>query len=158
MRKILFVILIAGAILGGCGVKTKIQEQVSEKVAVQSVLVLRESGANLVEVSVNSESKLSAIDFKVEATGQAKITGFEANKEVFNSELVNKGTGTNWNVTLAAMTATKDLKSGEMVFGNIKYSGTGKLVVRGMKLVGPGASGGKPTQEVLKDVEIEVGL
>ncbi len=117
-------------------------------------LTLRQLGNGKVEVSINSgQNKVSAVSMKIEANNPVTVTGFETNKTAFNSDLLNKMNGPNWEVSVAAMRSTKELLSGSVTVGTINYSGMGTLRVKNIKMVGPSASG-TPTTIDFKDKEI----
>ncbi len=83
------------------------------------------------EVIIDVGGKLSMVDLKIKIVG-GKMGGFESNKKLFNSELLNKiEEDGSVHVVLGILKPTSELPSGEIVVGKMMDMIGGQLEVNG---------------------------
>lgn len=98
------------------------------------------------EVLVDVKGKLSMVDLKIKLVG-GKMGGFESNKELFNSELLNRiEEDGSVHVVLGILKPTEELPSGEVSVGKMIDTLGGELEVEG-KVTVP-AEGDQPPKEI----------
>ena len=100
------------------------------------------------EVFVDVNSKLSMVDLKIKLIG-GKLGGFESNKELFNSELLNRiEEDGSVHVVLGILKPTAELPSGKVSVGKMIDTTGGELEVEG-KVTVPSEGSESP-----KEVEV----
>lgn len=99
-------------------------------------------------VSIDVKGKLSMVDLKIKLVG-GKMGGFESNKEIFNSELLNRiEEDGSIHVVLGVLKPTTDLPDGQVIVGKMIDTTGGQLEVEG-KVTIPSEGTGEP-----KEIEV----
>lgn len=99
-------------------------------------------------VSIDVKGKLSMVDLKIKLVG-GKMGGFESNKEIFNSELLNRiEEDGSIHVVLGVLKPTAELPEGQVVVGKMIDTTGGQLEVEG-KVTVPSEGTGEP-----KEIEV----
>jgi len=161
MNKVILVVAAVGLGFGGWslttvknelsgGNKTRVEESVGT-VGARNV----DGG---VELWINSDSKVSAVEFNLTSDNELKTDSFEPNKDIFNTVLLNKKEGQKISVSMGVMKAVSELPEGKLVLGKVSCQpGNGKLLVDSLKLIGPGVDG-KASQQLVTDFEFSVAV
>lgn len=93
------------------------------------------------EITINVEKPISVISFKIRAKEGVKMTGFESNQAVFNTELKNTGDGVEREINLAAMMSPSEMPKGEIILGTILHEGKGEVEIVEIKAIESGDAG-----------------
>jgi hypothetical protein len=139
-------------LLGGVVVATKLVKRpepmrVVETASQRTESIQFKNGEVWVDVG---KSKLSMVDIKLKASEE--MGAFRANKDIFNSELLNKAENDgSWHVVLGVMKSTAELPSGQVLVGKLVDYKTGEVQIDG-KLTIP-AEG----KEMPKEVSVSFG-
>jgi hypothetical protein len=103
------------------------------------------------EILIDVKGKFSMVDLKIKLTG-GKMGGFESNKELFNSELLNRiEEDGSVHVVLGILKPTAELPSGEVSVGKMTDTVGGQLEVGG-KVTVPSDGNDAP-----KEIEVYSG-
>lgn len=142
MNKAIIVALLIVLVSGVVGIKylggNKNTETVTRKA---SGVVIKDK-----EVLIDVKGKLSMVDLRIKLIG-GKMGGFESNKEVFNSELLNRiEEDGSVHVVLGILKPTSELPTGEISIGNMIDTAGGELEVEG-KVTVP-SEGNEPPKEI----------
>lgn len=106
------------------------------------------------EISIKVERPISIISFKIKAEESVKMTGFENNEGVFNTELQNTGDGMEREISLAAMKSPSEMPSGEIILGTILHQGKGKVEVVEINAVESGDAGSEVIEKKIDDFKL----
>lgn len=162
MNKKIFALIVAGVLLGGCGMLKKDKPVVKKTIQPEPTLVEKSieglsavKAGDGVELWLNSPEKVSALEFKITAYDQFRIISFNPNRNDFNTVLKNTGSGKEWQVSLGIIKTTDVLPKGKLLIGKVVGSGNGKLTFTGFKLVGP-TTDGSPSRTKVSDLEFMV--
>ncbi|MBI2465279.1 hypothetical protein HYV64_03990 [Candidatus Shapirobacteria bacterium] len=149
MTKLIVIVLVVIVLGGGVIARYMIRP---EEVEMNQVNELVESGAMAVvegsELRINVAKKISMVDITVKLS-EGVIGGFETNKEVFNSELLNSvGEDGSLHLVLGIMKATNELPDGDILVGKLVNSDepNGQIEVSGKVTVS--SDGDSPPSEV----------
>jgi len=106
------------------------------------------------EVSIKVEKPISVISFKIKAQDSVKMTGFEVNEKVFNTELQNVGDGLEREISLAVMKSSSEMPSGEIVVGTVLHEGKGEVEVAEVSLVESGEAGSEVVEKKIDNFKL----
>ena len=120
-------------------------KKLAPETAVKSTVVI--NGSELV-VKMR-QNKLSLVDLKVMG-----ISGLVLNRDIFNSELLNKmGDDGSWHIVAGVMKSTSELPEGDIVVGSITRVNGKEVEVVG-KVTIPADGDGLPREETISTGEV----